>query len=315
MNNSPARANIFMLCLIIYEITVPIFIQPVFFIESLSSEKISYLLIMLNQVVLFVPPILCYMLITRSKLKSFIPIKSIDFKNVVLIIILTFLIQSYSSVITSITSFFFENTVSDTVTDDILNFKFSSIVWAVAIAPAIFEELVFRGIILTNYKALPFKKAIFFSALMFGIMHLNITQFFYTIPVGMFLAFLVYYTGSIYSSMIAHFVTNFSQVLLVKVASILYPSMFLTEQVLTYEDKMSSLMGSIFTAVLTTPFFILFILLFVRHNKSIDVEYRYDLNDDGMCVELDPPNYKTKFCTISFVILMIVYLIYMLATL
>ena len=53
------------------------------------------------------------------------------------------------------------------------------------------------------------KKTIILVGFLFGLMHLNIEQFFYASVIGMFLTFLVYVTGSIIPSMIVHFMNNF----------------------------------------------------------------------------------------------------------
>ncbi len=84
-----------------------------------------------------------------------------------------------------------------------------------AILPAIFEELVFRGII---YNGLRQKfsavASIIISASFFMLIHLSIYKSFYQIILGIVLALLVYYTGSIIYGMIFHFTNNFIIILL-----------------------------------------------------------------------------------------------------
>ncbi len=77
-----------------------------------------------------------------------------------------------------------------------------------AMLPGICEEFCHRGMLLNGYKTLGAKKAIILIGLLFGLMHLNIEQFFYASIIGMFLTFLVYVTGSIIPSMIVHFLNN-----------------------------------------------------------------------------------------------------------
>lgn len=43
---------------------------------------------------------------------------------------------------------------------------------------------------------------------MFGCMHMNLNQFIYAFALGVYLAFLVEATGSVFSSMLAHFTLN-----------------------------------------------------------------------------------------------------------
>ena len=77
-----------------------------------------------------------------------------------------------------------------------------------AILPAICEENLNRGMLLNGTKGLGMKKCILLNGLMFGLLHLNIEQFFYATLIGFFLGFVVYVTESIYPCMIIHFMNN-----------------------------------------------------------------------------------------------------------
>ena len=76
------------------------------------------------------------------------------------------------------------------------------------IAP-IFEETLYRGILLkglmNKYNS---KKAIVYSALIFGIAHLNVPQGINAFLLGLILGTVFYYTRSIYLCMIMHFANN-----------------------------------------------------------------------------------------------------------
>ena len=79
----------------------------------------------------------------------------------------------------------------------------------VIIAP-IFEELIFRGIILAGYlKNYSPLKAILASSFLFGFVHLNITQFIGGFFFGMFFGWAYYKTRSISFSIILHAAVNF----------------------------------------------------------------------------------------------------------
>ena len=77
-----------------------------------------------------------------------------------------------------------------------------------AILPGICEEFTHRGLLLAGNKKLGMKKAIILSALFFGLMHLNIEQFFYATIIGLLLGYLTVVSGSIIPSMIVHFMNN-----------------------------------------------------------------------------------------------------------
>lgn len=83
-----------------------------------------------------------------------------------------------------------------------------------AILPAICEENLHRGMLLTSTSGLGMKNSILLTGLMFGLLHLNIEQFFYATLIGFFLGFVCYVSGSIYPCMIIHFMNNGISVLL-----------------------------------------------------------------------------------------------------
>jgi len=79
----------------------------------------------------------------------------------------------------------------------------------VGIIPAFTEELFFRGLILDGLKNNYSKKtAIFISALLFGIIHLNPWQFFSAFIIGIISAWICIETNSILLSIYMHFFNN-----------------------------------------------------------------------------------------------------------
>lgn len=81
-----------------------------------------------------------------------------------------------------------------------------------AILPGFCEEFVHRGLLCKGYSELGVKKTIIYSGLLFGLMHLNISQFFYATLIGCLLVVLVMASGSIIPAIIVHFMNNFISV-------------------------------------------------------------------------------------------------------
>lgn len=80
----------------------------------------------------------------------------------------------------------------------------------VAILPAIFEELLFRGIIFNSFnKRYNLLVAILVSAVIFGVYHMNIVQGIYAFIFGLFLAYSYHKTNSLFVPIIFHFINNF----------------------------------------------------------------------------------------------------------
>ncbi len=86
----------------------------------------------------------------------------------------------------------------------------------IALAPAICEEMLFRGLILhalkTRYKI---ASAIFITAALFGFYHMSLVKFIPTGLLGLALCYVVWRTGSIYSAILMHFLNNAYSVIII----------------------------------------------------------------------------------------------------
>lgn len=79
----------------------------------------------------------------------------------------------------------------------------------IALMPAICEEVLFRGMILNIYEKRVGKgKAIIFSAVLFGLYHMNPYNLIGPILLGILFAYLVQLTNSLFAASIAHFTNN-----------------------------------------------------------------------------------------------------------
>jgi len=83
------------------------------------------------------------------------------------------------------------------------------LIFAIAISPAICEELMFRGFILSAARdAMTERAAILASALLFGVFHLSLYRLFGTTMLGVLMAWLVIRSASIFPAMIFHALNN-----------------------------------------------------------------------------------------------------------
>ena len=88
-------------------------------------------------------------------------------------------------------------------------YGFGAAVLMICVQPAIFEELGFRGVILTALEpVLGPREALLVSALIFAILHLSIPSIPHLFLMGIVLAWLRQKTGSLYAGMVAHFTHN-----------------------------------------------------------------------------------------------------------
>ena len=77
-----------------------------------------------------------------------------------------------------------------------------------AVLPAICEETLNRGIMLNGSSMLGMKKSVLLTGLLFGLLHMNIEQFFYATLIGFLLGYICWGCGSIFPCMVVHFMNN-----------------------------------------------------------------------------------------------------------
>ena len=86
---------------------------------------------------------------------------------------------------------------------------------SVAVVPAIVEETVIRGIVMQPLRKFGDKFAVITSAVFFACMHGNMVQIPYTVIGGLLLGYLAVATGSLWPSVILHFVNNLYSVVVI----------------------------------------------------------------------------------------------------
>lgn len=83
-----------------------------------------------------------------------------------------------------------------------------SLIYVSIVAP-IFEELVFRKILLNKLRRFGDVPAILMTGLAFGLFHFNLLQFFYAAVLGMLFAYITIRTNTIRYSIMLHMIINF----------------------------------------------------------------------------------------------------------
>ena len=88
-------------------------------------------------------------------------------------------------------------------------------IYSIALMPALFEELAFRGVLYQYFSGiLSDKLVVLVTAFMFAAMHLNFLSLVWLVPFGIFLGFLRRKYDTIWYSIIFHFVFNLTTCLL-----------------------------------------------------------------------------------------------------
>lgn len=180
----------------------------------------NYVYILLSQALIFVPGFL-YCKRKEAGIRGFLPYRKINIASIVLVIVCTYLMYPLIIVLNAI-SMIFTTSGSEAVMDMMQGQSFVLSLLFTAVLPACVEEFIFRGVLFQTYKKSRMLPAVLLSGFLFGCAHMNLNQFVYAFALGIYLAFLVEATGSMFSSMIAHFTLNATSVVMSFLLPVLY---------------------------------------------------------------------------------------------
>ena len=185
-------------------------------VSSLVGEILN---VVIQVVVMLALPFFMYKVIRKKKAKEVLKdfnVKPIGAKAVLSAFLIGIIVYFLNLAVASFFNIFIYATgydpsfgMSSATGNSYPLIKFLGDILVTAILPGICEEFCHRGLLVNGYKQLDLKKTVLLVGFLFGLMHLNIEQFFYATVIGAFLTFLVYVTGSIIPSMIIHFMNNF----------------------------------------------------------------------------------------------------------
>ncbi len=154
--------------------------------------------------------------ILRADFKEVFPFKvphpSMFFASLIFYAGIYILNLALSSVISEL--FPASNDFSESITAFVAGTPPALTVIIMAVMPAIFEELLYRGVILSGLKQLHHTRAIVLCCgVAFGIFHLNLYRFLPTALLGCTLAYISLKTDSLLINMIMHFLNNLISVI------------------------------------------------------------------------------------------------------
>ena len=141
------------------------------------------------------------------KLRETFRIRSIRPVSLVFIFLIAFCSFPIISLLNVLSMFFVENEVAGVAMDMYPHGLFLSML-VMAVMPAVGEEVLMRGVIYRSYQRKSPIFALFASAVIFGLIHMNFHQMPYAIFLGIIMVLLIEATDSILSSMFLHFLIN-----------------------------------------------------------------------------------------------------------
>jgi len=305
-----------MLLLLLYKFLIGIVFPPIIRSFGVNIDFVSAVL--LTQTVAFFVPFVVYLLLTKQRVGDVLMFKRLSLKNIILIAVMVYSLSPVAMLLSFISSLFANNYIAEIMQGVAPTVPLWGLLIAIGITPSVMEELMFRGVIYNEYKYINIRNAALVNGLFFGLMHMNLQQFFYAAFLGFIFTYFLYYTKSILAPMLAHFFLNGSQVTLLYLAL----NHVGQEAAYTYElgemeaiEAPSPFVTIIVLGVLCLVFIPLFIFAwreFVatnRHNvekhDEVDVEI---IEDDGTILE----EKKQPILTMSFWAVIAFYLVYVL---
>ena len=147
-----------------------------------------------------------YMIVQKIDPITEIPYKRISIVDIVLSLVAGYCLIPAVLLISNLSMLFSTNYLEEGTT--LLTYPFAMQVILLAVIPPLVEELIFRGIFFGSYRKAGMTGAALMSGLLFGCFHLNINQALYAFVMGIVFAYMVEATGSLWSSVIAHFAVN-----------------------------------------------------------------------------------------------------------
>ena len=153
-----------------------------------------------------------YCLIRKVKIKEVFPVKKVKVREIIGCILLVLGIFPVSLMLVAITALIFPASAAEagelnTFIFGSLNFPLALLI--VALLPAICEEAIHRGAILSNFRGMKHDwMIVLIMGLLFGINHMSVLRFLTTMTLGMFLSYVVVKKNNIILSMLMHFTNN-----------------------------------------------------------------------------------------------------------
>jgi hypothetical protein len=242
------------------------------FIES------PWFLILLQLIALLLPLVI-WLAIKKENINVHMPNMKLGRVNTLFIIGISFFMLPMMALISALSTFLAPNVASDAM-GQMESYSLWVLLLAVAVTPAVVEEVVFRGYIQSQYKSWVFWKVALLNGFFFGLIHFNIQQFFYAFAMGVVMAYFVYYTRSIRAGIISHFFVNAFNIVLFRFSTwyLDWAEEFLHEAGDT--EVLSNLQDAVevspWAAVLTvgivalafSPFAVILFKAFISHNRQ-----------------------------------------------
>ena len=296
------KVSLYFLIVLVLSIVGPMFVTPVLYKIGLVPP----LVLMVIHIIFFIVPAIIYIIVTKSNYKKVFSFKKPKGKDVFFSILIAALALPIMTFFSYTSSFFYTNDVA-LVLDQMRVYPLWLMILVVGVTPAITEEITIRGIALSGFEFKSKNVAAIMTGIMFGILHLNAHQFLYATAMGIILAYVVRATGSIFLSMLIHFLINSWNLIQQRIVS----------QGITTEDLVHS-MDSIKNIPMELKIGVFFYYLIFAIVAAFLISYlirkmekrNFDITLDELDVATRVSYKEERVINVPFIISVIVFIVY-----
>ena len=183
--------------------------------KSYSTSSIEYIVSSLCfGISLFVPCVILSKFI-KEPLNSIVKFNKVDAKSFSHVTAIGFLFLSLATALAFLIIKFTNLKEPDMSFDTNNIFSIITAMIANAVCPALFEEFLFRGVVLGSLRKYGDKFAIIVSSILFAIIHINLPQVIFAFICGITFGLIVVKTNSLIPTIIIHFINNFLSCLMI----------------------------------------------------------------------------------------------------
>lgn len=190
-----------------------IFSQGMIYLVAGAGVRDRMVLQILVQLFLAAPAV-AYFFGRRISLTEGLSIKGIGWKEWLLLLPLAFCINKLAEFINTFSQLFTVNTVGESMAELIIKYPLPFAFFTVTVVPAVCEEVLCRGMLFWGYRNCGRWVAVLLTAFLFGMLHMNLNQFFYAFALGIVFALVNDITGSVLPSVFLHMYINGRSVVL-----------------------------------------------------------------------------------------------------
>lgn len=270
------KVNWAFLCLILLNLALYALIF-ICLLQGIAIFDVDIVANLLLSQLLILSPALLFLFVSRKKtetgrLNEMLGFRKMKVSSFFMVLLFTFLIMPMSTALNAISMLFVDNTV-EAISGDVLQMPFPIMLFMMGIFGPFSEEFVFRGIIFRGYKnSGSVFWSVFWSALLFGLMHLNFNQAAYAIALGIMFALLVEATGSLWSSVVAHMAFNSWQVCMMYLSERIPQELLGPEVDLTQEILITAIGPYLLIAAVATPLAVC-VLIWLSKNEKREAQF------------------------------------------